>query len=241
MPEIIAKNLTKKYKDKTAVDALDLKIADGELFSLLGVNGAGKTTTVKMLSTLIKPTSGDILYDAQSISSHKNEIRAMINVSPQETSVAPNLSVIENLYFMAGVYGIDNKKQKIDELTEIFDLGEVLKQKAKTLSGGWQRKLSIAMALINDPKVLFLDEPTLGLDVLARRELWRIIEGLKKKITLVLTTHYMEEAENLSDRVGIMSNGKLKCIGTPAELLEQTGSMGFEEAFVKIASEGRVR
>lgn len=241
MPEIIAKNLTKKYKDKTAVDALDLKIADGELFSLLGVNGAGKTTTVKMLSTLIKPTSGDILYDAQSISSHKNEIRAMINVSPQETSVAPNLSVIENLYFMAGVYEIDNKKQKIDELTEIFDLKEVLKQKARTLSGGWQRKLSIAMALINDPKVLYLDEPTLGLDVLARRELWHIIEGLKKKITLVLTTHYMEEAENLSDRVGIMAHGKLKCVGTPAELIEQTGSMGFEEAFVKIASEGEAR
>ncbi len=241
MPEIIAKNLTKKYKDKTAVDALDLKIADGELFSLLGVNGAGKTTTVKMLSTLIKPTSGDILYDAQSISSHKNEIRAMINVSPQETSVAPNLSVIENLYFMAGVYEIDNKKQKIDELTEIFDLKEVLKQKARTLSGGWQRKLSIAMALINDPKVLYLDEPTLGLDVLARRELWHIIEGLKKTITLVLTTHYMEEAENLSDRVGIMAHGKLKCVGTPAELIEQTGSMGFEEAFVKIASEGETR
>ena len=241
MPEIIAKNLTKKYKDKTAVDALDLKIEDGELFSLLGVNGAGKTTTVKMLSTLIKPTSGDILYDAQSISSHKNEIRAMINVSPQETSVAPNLSVIENLYFMAGVYEIDNKKQKIDELTEIFDLKEVLKQKARTLSGGWQRKLSIAMALINDPKVLFLDEPTLGLDVIARRELWHIIEGLKKKITLVLTTHYMEEAENLSDRVGIMAHGKLKCVGTPAELIEQTGSMKFEEAFVKIASEGEAR
>lgn len=232
-------NLTKKYKEKIAVKNINLTIKEGELFALLGTNGAGKTTTIKMLSTLILPTEGKIKIAGYDIAKDSVKIKEIVNVSPQETAIAPNLTVKENLDFMAGVYKIKNKNEKIDELVKTFKLQEVLKQKAKTLSGGWQRKLSIAISLINDPKVLFLDEPTLGLDVLARRELWTVIESLKGKITIILTTHYMEEAESLSDRVGIMDKGKLIAVGTVKELMQKAGTNNFEEAFVKIATGGR--
>ena len=232
-------NLTKKYKEKIAVNNINLTIKEGELFALLGTNGAGKTTTIKMLSTLILPTEGEIKIAGYDIAKDSVKIKEIVNVSPQETAIAPNLTVKENLDFMAGVYKIKNKNEKIDELVKTFKLQEVLKQKAKTLSGGWQRKLSIAISLINDPKVLFLDEPTLGLDVLARRELWTVIESLKGKITIILTTHYMEEAESLSDRVGIMDKGKLIALGTLKELIQKAGTNNFEEAFVKIATGGR--
>ena len=232
------KNLTKKFKDKIAVNNISLTINEGELFALLGTNGAGKTTTIKMMSTLILPTSGKIKVEGYDIKKDNMKIKEIINVSPQETAIAPNLSVKENLEFMAGVYKIKNKDEKINELIEIFKLQEVLKQKAKTLSGGWQRKLSIAISLINNPKILFLDEPTLGLDVIARRELWSVIEKLKGKITIILTTHYMEEAESLSDKVGIMNKGNLIEVGTPKELIEKAGTKNFEEAFVKIATGG---
>ena len=232
-------NLTKKYKEKIAVNNINLTIKEGELFALLGTNGAGKTTTIKMLSTLILPTEGEIKIAGYDIAKDSVKIKEIVNVSPQETAIAPNLTVKENLDFMAGVYKIKNKNEKIDKLVKTFKLQEVLKQKAKTLSGGWQRKLSIAISLINDPKVLFLDEPTLGLDVLARRELWTVIESLKGKITIILTTHYMEEAESLSDRVGIMDNGKLIAVGTVKELMQKAGTNNFEEAFVKIATGGR--
>ena len=232
-------NLTKKYKEKIAVNNINLTIKEGELFALLGTNGAGKTTTIKMLSTLILPTEGEIKIAGYDIAKDSVKIKEIVNVSPQETAIAPNLTVKENLDFMAGVYKIKNKNEKIDELVKTFKLQEVLKQKAKTLSGGWQRKLSIAISLINDPKVLFLDEPTLGLDVLARRELWAVIETLKGKITIILTTHYMEEAESLSDRVGIMDKGNLIAVGTVKELMQKAGTNNFEEAFVKIATGGR--
>lgn len=232
-------NLTKKYKEKIAVKNINLTIKEGELFALLGTNGAGKTTTIKMLSTLILPTEGEIKIAGYDIAKDSVKIKEIVNVSPQETAIAPNLTVKENLDFMAGVYKIKNKNEKIDELVKTFKLQEVLKQKAKTLSGGWQRKLSIAISLINDPKVLFLDEPTLGLDVLARRELWAVIESLKGKITIILTTHYMEEAESLSDRVGIMDKGNLIAVGTVKELMQKAGTNNFEEAFVKIATGGR--
>lgn len=232
-------NLIKKYKEKIAVNNINLTIKEGELFALLGTNGAGKTTTIKMLSTLILPTEGEIKIAGYDITKDSVKIKEIVNVSPQETAIAPNLTVKENLDFMAGVYKIKNKNEKIDELVKTFKLQEVLKQKAKTLSGGWQRKLSIAISLINDPKVLFLDEPTLGLDVLARRELWTVIESLKGKITIILTTHYMEEAESLSDRVGIMDKGKLIAVGTVKELMQKAGTNNFEEAFVKIATGGR--
>ena len=233
-------NLTKKFKEKTAVHGINLQIKEGELFALLGTNGAGKTTTIKMLSTLILPTDGEIKIEGLDIIKDRQKIKEILNVSPQETAIAPNLSVKENLEFMAGVYQILNKKEKINELIKMFKLEEVLNQKAKTLSGGWQRKVSIAIALINEPKILFLDEPTLGLDVIARKELWNVIEKLKGKITIILTTHYMEEAESLSDRVGIMAKGNLVDVGTPEELIKRTGVTKFEDAFVKIAAGGEL-
>ena len=240
MLAIETNNLTKKFKEKTAVHGINLQIKEGELFALLGTNGAGKTTTIKMLSTLILPTDGEIKIEGLDIIKDRQKIKEILNVSPQETAIAPNLSVKENLEFMAGVYQISNKQEKINELIKMFKLEEVLNQKAKTLSGGWQRKVSIAIALINEPKILFLDEPTLGLDVIARKELWSVIEKLKGKITIILTTHYMEEAESLSDRVGIMAKGNLVDVGTPEELIKRTGVTKFEDAFVKIATGGEL-
>jgi ABC-2 type transport system ATP-binding protein len=191
MYSIETKKLTKKYKDLVAVDGVSLKIKRGELFALLGTNGAGKTTTIKMLSGLILPTSGEIIINGTNMSKNISKIKEILNVSPQETAIAPNLTVKENLEFMAGVYQIKNQNEKIKELVKIFKLGEVLDKKAKTLSGGWQRRLSIAISLINEPEILFLDEPTLGLDVIARKDLWKIIEALKSKATILLTTHYI--------------------------------------------------
>ncbi len=240
MIAIETKKLTKKYKDKVAVKDLDLKIKEGELFALLGVNGAGKTTTIKMLSGLILPTSGDISIEGMNMKKDVFKIKEILNVSPQETAIAPNLTVKENLEFMAGVYQIKDKEEKINELVKQFKLSEVLNKKAKTLSGGWQRKVSIAISLINNPKILFLDEPTLGLDVLARKELWKVIEGLKGDKTIILTTHYMEEAESLSDRIGIMANGNLIDIGTSKELIKKTKTNNFEDAFVAIVTGGEL-
>ena len=237
MESIVVNKLTKKYKEKYAVKNLSLNIHEGELFSLLGVNGAGKTTTIKLLSALILPTSGDIRIMDMDIKKDTQKIKELLNISPQETAIAPNLTVYENLDFMAGVYNIPNKKEKINELIKLFKLNEVLDQKSKTLSGGWQRKVSIAISLINNPKVLFLDEPTLGLDVLARKELWNIIESMKGKITIILTTHYMEEAEKLSDRIGIMSGGILLETGKPKELMKKYNTQSIEDTFVKIVME----
>ena len=238
MNSIEVKNLTKKFKDKTAVDNIDFSIKQGELFALLGTNGAGKTTTIKMLCGLILPTSGDIKIEGMDMKKDVFKIKEILNVSPQETAIAPNLTVKENLEFMAGVYQINNKEDKIKELIKLFKLDEVLNKRAKTLSGGWQRKVSIAISLINDPKILFLDEPTLGLDVIARKELWKVIGSLKGKITIILTTHYMEEAESLSDRIGIISNGKIVDVGTSKELMKKTNTKNIEDAFVSIATGG---
>ena len=240
MYSVETKNLIKKYKDKIAVNNLNLQIKDGELFALLGVNGAGKTTTIKMLSGLILPTSGDVIINKMNMQKDMLKIKNILNISPQETAIAPNLTVKENLEFMAGVYQIKNKNIKMEELIRLFKLNEVLNKKAKTLSGGWQRKVSIAISLINEPEILFLDEPTLGLDVIARKELWKIIKELKGKITIILTTHYMEEAENLSDRIGIMANGVLVDIGTSRELMKKTKTKNFEDAFVTIATGGNL-
>jgi len=235
---IQAIDLTKKYGAKTAVNALNLSVEQGELFSLLGVNGAGKTTTIKMLTCLSRPTSGDALLLGDSVVSAPGAVKEKTNVSPQETAVAPNLSVKENLELIAEIYGSDKRtaRTKADEMLSDFGLTEVAGDRAKTLSGGMQRRLSIAMALISDPQILFLDEPTLGLDVLARRELWAAIEELKGRVTIVLTTHYMEEAEALSDRIGIMSEGELKAVGTSAQLMSETGTRTLEDAFVALAT-----
>lgn len=239
MIAIKTENLTKRYKNKTAVDELNLTVEKGEVFSLLGVNGAGKTTTVKMLSCLTEPTEGDAYLLGDSIISAPEKVKAKTNISPQETAVAMNLSVFDNLVFMARIYGISNNEARIkaNELIKRFGLSEVKSSRAKTLSGGMQRRLSIAMALISEPKILFLDEPTLGLDVPARRELWEIIRALHGDVTVILTTHYMEEAEELSDRIGIMQRGRLKAVGTAAEL---TGSKSFEDAFIALVQEVQV-
>lgn len=238
MNSIEIKNLTKKYKDKVVVNNISLDIKEGELFSLLGTNGAGKTTTIKMISTLIKQNSGTIKVLGYDTLNEYMNIRDKINVSPQETAVAMNLTVKENLYFMANVYQIKNKKDKINNLIKIFNLNEVLNQKVKTLSGGYMRKLSIALSLINDPKVLFLDEPTLGLDVISRKELWDTISSLKGKITIILTTHYMQEAEALSDKIAIMNKGNIIDIDTPKHLITKTKTKNMEEAFISLVTGG---
>ena len=232
--------LVKQYKNITAVDKLDLEIREGELFSLIGLNGAGKTTTIKMLSCLTKPTNGDAVVGGYSITKQSEKVKQLIGVSPQETAVAPGLSVKENLELICGIHGISKEKTsaKIAELSEQFDLVDVLKRKAGKLSGGWQRRVSIAMALISEPKILFLDEPTLGLDVIARHELWETIRALRGNVTIILTTHYMEEAQVLSDRIGIMKNGKLLAVGTVDELNAMANTNDFESAFVSIVKEG---
>jgi ABC-2 type transport system ATP-binding protein len=231
--------LSKKYKEHTAVQPLELSIKQGQVFGLLGLNGAGKTTTIRMLACLIKPTSGDATVLGHSILTAPQAVKEIINLSPQETAVAPNLSVRENLELMAGIYGNGRQsaKDRAGRVMQNLGLSEVQSDKAKILSGGWQRRLSIAMALISAPKILFLDEPTLGLDVLARRELWSVIENLKGGMTIILTTHYLEEAQALSDEIGIMANGRLKALGTAESLIASTGARNFEEAFVALATE----
>jgi ABC-2 type transport system ATP-binding protein len=228
--------LTKRYKDVTAVDGLSLCVEEGELFSLLGINGAGKTTTIKMLSCLIAPTEGDAYLLGHSICKEPAAVKSLIAVSPQETAIAPGLSARENLELMCGVHGFtkEKRKAKIQELTAMLGLESVIDRKAGKLSGGWQRRLSIAMALISEPKILFLDEPTLGLDVLARSDLWDVIRALKGRVTIILTTHYMEEAEALSDLVAIMADGKLLLCDTPDNIKRRAETDSFEQAFIRV-------
>ena len=240
MQEIKTVNLVKRYKDLTAVNNLNLEIRRGELFSLLGVNGAGKTTTIKMLTCITKPTQGDAFVGGYSIINEPEKVKRLIGVSPQETAVAPNLCVKENLELICGIHGFSKEKtaKRVRELSEQFNLVSVLSRKAGKLSGGYKRRLSIAMALISEPQILFLDEPTLGLDVIARHELWDTIRSLKGKSTIILTTHYMEEAEALSDRIAIMKDGNLLATGSIEELKETTGSADFESAFLSVIKEG---
>lgn len=240
MKAIRINNLRKEYKDVVAVNNINLEIEEGKLFSLLGVNGAGKTTTIKMLSTLIKPTSGDAYIYDYSISKDDNKIKEIIDISMQETSIAKKLTVEENIEFYANLSG--QTKEQIEDtkkfIYETFELNKVANKLAYKLSGGWQRKLSIALALASKPKVLFLDEPTLGLDVIARRELWKTIKSLKGKMTIILTTHYMEEAEALSDDIGIMKDGNLLFVGTKEELFSKTQKNTVEDAFIDVVAGG---
>ena len=236
MDAIRIEGLSKQYREVLAVDKLSLTIKEGELFSLLGLNGAGKTTTIKMLSCLSTPSDGDACLLGKSILTDSADVKSFIAVSPQESAVAPGLSVRENLELICGVHGFskDKRNAKITELTNLLSLDSVINRKAGKLSGGWQRRLSIAMALISEPKILFLDEPTLGLDVIARSELWEIIRTLKGNITIILTTHYMEEAEALSDRIAIMKDGRLLTCDTPDAIKSATGEDSIEHAFIKI-------
>ena len=238
--DIVLKNVTKRYKNTVAVDNLSLEIKGGEFVSLLGVNGAGKTTTIKMLSCLTVPDEGDAFLGGHSVRTEASEVKKIIGVSPQETAVAPLLTVRENVEFIAGIYGFSKEKikEKTEETLFSFGLTEEADKKAKNLSGGMMRRLSIALALVSEPEILFLDEPTLGLDVIARRELWKKISALKGKITVVLTTHYLEEAEALSDRIAVMKKGKLLTVGTADEIVAETGEKNFEDAFVALTSGG---
>ncbi len=242
MLAISTSNLTKKYKDLIAVDKLNLNIQKGELFSLLGVNGSGKSTIVKMLSCITKPTEGDAIVCGNRILHDDVQVKSIIGFSPQETAVAQNLSVKENLELICGIHEFSKAKtkRKIEQLTYRLGLDSVLKKKAGLLSGGWQRRLSIAMALVSEPEVLFLDEPTLGLDVIARAELWEIIKSLKGRVTILLTTHYMEEVEELSDRVGIINKGRLLTVGTVNDLKCKMGCDIFEQAFIKLIKEAKI-
>lgn len=233
-------NLRKEYKNITAVKDLSFNIEEGEILSLLGMNGAGKTTVIKMLSCLTKPTSGDALIYGKSILTQPNEVKQLIGISPQENSAATNLTVEENLRFMCGIYGLSKEQtqENIEKIIKQFSLDQKLKQRAGKLSGGWQKRLSIAMALITQPKILFLDEPTLGLDVIARRELWEAIESLKGKMTIIVTTHYLEESEHLADKIAIMKEGDLMSYGTLEQLKAQSGEEKLEDIFLKISTGG---
>ena len=238
MNAVVTQKLCKAYKQKQAVRGLDLTIQEGELFALLGVNGAGKSTTIRMLCCLTAPTSGEAELLGRSVRTDPMAVKEVISVSPQETAVAPNLSVRENLELVAGLYGQGKReaRRQAEAVIEQFGFSGIAGDRAKTLSGGWQRRLSIAMALISQPRVLFLDEPTLGLDVLARRELWQVIRGLHGRVTILLTTHYLEEAEALADHIGIMAHGELAAVGTAEELKALAGTQSFEEAFVRLAA-----
>ena len=241
MKAIEIDNLSKRFGKITALDGVSFSVEEGELFGLLGVNGAGKTTLIRLLCGLSRPTQGNAFVCGHDIRCEMEKIKRLVDVSPQETSVALNLTVRENLCFFADVYGLseEEKKEKTEYVTKLFHLEKVMDRRAKTLSGGWQRRVSIAVALLTSPKVLFLDEPTLGLDVLARRELWRIIQSIKGKVTVVLTSHYLEEIEYLCDRVAVLREGKLLAVGTVSELKAETGKDSFEDAFVALA-EGEV-
>ena len=226
-------NVCKDYKSKRALQNICLEIKQGELFGLLGVNGAGKTTLIKIICGLTRKTSGKITVGGFDLDNEMDKIKQIIDVSPQETAIANNLTVKENLEFFANIYDNDNARA-LEEVVDTFRLGEVLHQRAKTLSGGYKRRLSIAIALISNPKILFLDEPTLGLDVFARRELWSIIQKLRNHVTIILTSHYLEEIENLCDRVAVLSKGKLLQTGTIEEIKNATNTQNFEDAFIKL-------
>ena len=219
-PAIRISGLTKAYGDLMAVDGVDLSIEQGELFSLLGPNGAGKTTTIKMLCCLVKPTGGSASVLGHDIRKDPLAVKRVIAVSPQETAIAEHLDAWENLSLMARLHGLSKQETKTrsGDLLEMMALTNRAKDRVKKYSGGMKRRLSIAMALVSNPEVLFLDEPTLGLDPQARRGLWEYIEGLKGRITMVLTTHYLEEADALADRIAVIDEGKVVALGTPAEL-----------------------
>lgn len=239
MIAIETRKITKTYGEMKAVDGVSIKVHKGEVFSLLGMNGAGKSTLIKMLCGLVKPTSGNGFILGHNLIEETSQVKKVSAVSPQETAIAPNLTVYENLELMAGLSGFVKleRKRKVDEIINRFSLEPYSKQRSKVLSGGWKRRLSIAMALISEPDILFLDEPTVGLDILARKELWQVIKGLENKVTIILTTHYLEEAEDLSDRICILQKGKVKALGTVEELLAQTNTSTIEDAFIILVKE----
>lgn len=233
------KNLKKSYGKLVAVDNVSLKVNKGEIFALLGFNAAGKTTLIKCACSLLTQDEGEILYNGKNLKEYKTEIKSFIGVSPQESAFAKNLKVIENFVLISQLYGLEKSKAK-EISTKLIDLIG-LKSKANTLasklSGGQKRRLSLGLALVNNPQVLFLDEPTLGLDISARNKLWELIKSFKGEKTIILTTHYLEEITALADRIGIMKKGKLVAVGTLEEILNLTKKNTLEEAFLYLAGD----
>jgi len=213
-------NLTKIFNGLIAVDNIDLNVRRGELFALLGPNGAGKTTTINMLCCLLKPTAGMVTIMGYDINQHPFKVKELIGVSPQETVISEHLNCWENLALIGRIHGIKARELRIrsQQLLETMGLAERAKDQVRKFSGGMKRRLNIMMALIPNPEVLFLDEPTLGLDPQARRAVWEYIARLKGEKTILLTTHYMDEADFLADRIGIMDKGKIVALGTSTEL-----------------------
>ena len=220
-------SLSRKFGDLVAVDSIDLSIKEGKLFSLLGPNGAGKTTAIKMLCCLLKPSSGTATIMGRDIQEDPLAVKQIIDVSPQETAIAEHLNAWENLSLIGGIRGLAKKevKKRSEELLEMVGLAKRAKEQVRKYSGGMKRRLSIAMALVSDPQVLFLDEPTLGLDPQSRRGIWEHITELKGKKTIVLTTHYLEEADALADRIAIIDEGKIAALGTPQELKDSISDL----------------
>lgn len=239
MDAIKVSNLTKQFKNVLAVNNISFNVKEGEIFGVLGLNGAGKTTTIKMMSGLTRPTSGNIKVFDYDIYKDINKIKSIIGVSPQESAIANNLTVKENIELMASLYFKDKVKIKDNTERVINNLGleNYINRRAKTLSGGYKRRLSIAMALVTNPRILFLDEPTLGLDVINRHELWNVINNLKGKVTIILTSHYMEEISALVDDIAIMKNGKILMINNLENILKSTNTNSLEEAFIKFVGE----
>jgi len=233
---ISIQNLVKRFGDRVAVDNLCLDVKEGELLALLGMNGAGKTTTLNVICGLLNADAGDAFVFGESVKTNRKKIKGLLNMSLQETAVAENLTVKENLEFICKIYGFGKNQtaKMIEQIMSQFALTDRQKDKASKLSGGYKRRLSIAMALVTQPKVVFLDEPTLGLDVVARRELWSVIKALKGKTTIILTTHYLEEAEMLADRIAVMKEGRLCGLGSADELKKQTDTTKFEDAFLTL-------
>jgi len=234
---IVVKNLTKKYEDVTAVDRLSLEIQKGELFGLLGPNGAGKTTTVNILCGLLKPTSGSVYVAGYDVLKEPKKVKELIGVAPQVTAVYPSLSGRENVKLFGDLHLIpkNSLERNVDELLKKVGMTQDAKRRVGKYSGGMMRRISLAMALVHDPQIAFLDEPTVGMDPQSRHAIWDFIKELKKKNrTVILTTQYMEEAEELCDRVAIIDHGKLIALGTPKQLEDKHRAKNLEDVFIQL-------
>ena len=226
------KGLTKKFGDFTAVDDLNLRVETGEFFGLLGPNGAGKTTTISMVSTVLLPTSGEILVDGKKLDRKASEQKRKLSVITQEYSMRQDMTMDEVMEYQARLYMLPKRewKPKSDELLEFTGLTEYRRRTVRHLSGGMKRKLMICRALLIEPQILLLDEPTAGMDAISRRQMWNLLRRLNERdITIILTTHYMEEAQALCDRVALINRGKLQKLDTPQALIEELGAFAVDE------------
>jgi len=231
-------NLVKKFGELTAVDNISFDVERGEIFAFLGPNGAGKTTTIKMLTTLLQPTSGSLELDGLDPTTHRDEVRKRFGVVFQDPSLDQDLTAWENMEIHGVLYGMprQERRERAEVLLQLFELWDRRDALVKTFSGGMRRRLEIARGLLHTPKVLFLDEPTLGLDPQSRNQMWTHVKSLNEtdNVTVFLTTHYMDEADRVATRIGIVDHGRLVAIGSSRELKEQTGTESLEEAFLKL-------